>query len=66
MIVSIIAMSMPYNIPHFRTVGKICKTNTPSNTAMRGFGGPQGTLVREHIITDIAKKLGVDPNKVNT
>lgn len=30
-----------YKIPHVRAVGHICKTNTASNTAFRGFGGPQ-------------------------
>lgn len=31
-----------YKFPAFRTVGRLCKTNTASNTAFRGFGGPQG------------------------
>ena len=30
-----------YKIPHVRAVGHVCKTNTASNTAFRGFGGPQ-------------------------
>lgn len=30
-----------YKIPHVRAVGHLCKTNTASNTAFRGFGGPQ-------------------------
>lgn len=30
-----------YNIPNIKNIGKICKTNMPSNTAFRGFGGPQ-------------------------
>jgi xanthine dehydrogenase large subunit len=38
-----------------------CKTNTQSNTAFRGFGGPQGAIVTEYIIDDIARKLGMDP-----
>ena len=33
-----------YKIPHVRAVGHICKTNTASNTAFRGFGGPQVQL----------------------
>ncbi|KAK3105888.1 hypothetical protein FSP39_007988 [Pinctada imbricata] len=59
-----VAMSVPYNIPHFRSIGKLCKTNLPSCNAMRGFGGPQASLVREHIITDIANTLNMDPEKV--
>jgi xanthine dehydrogenase large subunit len=38
-----------------------CKTNTQSNTAFRGFGGPQGMIVIEAIMGDIARKLGLDP-----
>jgi xanthine dehydrogenase large subunit len=38
-----------------------CKTNTQSNTAFRGFGGPQGALVMEVILDAVARKLGHDP-----
>jgi xanthine dehydrogenase large subunit len=38
-----------------------CKTNTQSHTAFRGFGGPQGALVTEAILADIARRLGKDP-----
>ncbi|QSI79061.1 xanthine dehydrogenase molybdopterin binding subunit [Niveibacterium microcysteis] len=38
-----------------------CKTNTVSNTAFRGFGGPQGMFAIETIIDDIARHLGCDP-----
>ena len=37
------------------------KTNTQSNTAFRGFGGPQGAIAIEYVIDDIARKLGRDP-----
>jgi xanthine dehydrogenase large subunit len=37
------------------------KTNTQSNTAFRGFGGPQGAIAIEYAIDDIARKLGRDP-----
>ena len=37
-----------------------CRTNTQSNTAFRGFGGPQGMIVLETIMGDIARTLGVD------
>ncbi|RZI43774.1 xanthine dehydrogenase molybdopterin binding subunit [Herbaspirillum sp. HC18] len=36
------------------------KTNTQSNTAFRGFGGPQGAIAIEYIIDEIARKLGKD------
>ena len=40
------------------------KTNTQSNTAFRGFGGPQGALAIEYIIDSIARELGKDPQQV--
>ncbi|MCP3688513.1 MAG: xanthine dehydrogenase molybdopterin binding subunit [Gammaproteobacteria bacterium] len=41
-----------------------CKTNTQSNTAFRGFGGPQGAFAIEYIIDNIARQLGVDALEV--
>jgi xanthine dehydrogenase large subunit len=41
--------------------GHSAKTNTQSNTAFRGFGGPQGALVTEVVLDDIARALGRDP-----
>jgi xanthine dehydrogenase large subunit len=38
-----------------------CKLNTQSHTAFRGFGGPQGMIVTETILGDIARHLGLDP-----
>jgi len=38
-----------------------CKTNTQSHTAFRGFGGPQGVILIETIMGDIARKLKMDP-----
>ncbi len=37
-----------------------CKLNTQSHTAFRGFGGPQGMIVMEAILSDIARHLGID------
>ena len=37
-----------------------CKTNTQSHTAFRGFGGPQGVIVIETLLGDIARHLGLD------
>jgi xanthine dehydrogenase large subunit len=49
-----------YYIPNFRVTGRLCKTNLPSNTAFRGFGGPQGVANIENIIEEIALHLGKD------
>ncbi|WP_323008710.1 xanthine dehydrogenase molybdopterin binding subunit [Paracoccus sp. (in: a-proteobacteria)] len=40
------------------------KTNTCSNTAFRGFGGPQGVVMAERIVEDIAYALGRDPLEI--
>lgn len=50
-----------YYIPAARFVGQVCKTNLPSNTAFRGFGGPQGIVVIEKIMNEAAEQLGLDP-----
>ena len=41
--------------------GHRCKTNTASNTAYRGFGGPQGMVAIEEVMDRIARHLGRDP-----
>ena len=41
-----------------------CKTHTQSHTAFRGFGGPQGVIVIEAVLGDIARQLGLDPLEV--
>ena len=50
-----------YFLPHAKIVGHRVKTNTVSNTAFRGFGGPQGMVAIEHIIDDIARDVKKDP-----
>lgn len=40
------------------------KTNTQSSTAFRGFGSPQGVIIIEYVIDDIARALGKDPLSV--
>ncbi|MEE9315159.1 MAG: xanthine dehydrogenase molybdopterin binding subunit [Rhizobiaceae bacterium] len=53
-----------YYLPATDFVGFSAKTNTVSNTAFRGFGGPQGLLATEAIIDTVARKLGLTPNDV--
>jgi len=50
-----------YWIPHARINGRIAKTHKASNTAFRGFGGPQGMIVLEDILGRCAPLLGIDP-----
>ncbi|XP_068009824.1 xanthine dehydrogenase/oxidase isoform X3 [Melanerpes formicivorus] len=53
-----------YNIPNVSSTGFVCKTNLPSNTAFRGFGGPQGMMIAECWMSDIAQKCGLPPEEV--
>ena len=53
-----------YYLPNVRIVSHRCKTHTVSNTAFRGFGGPQGMFAAEAVIVAIARRLGLDPLEV--
>jgi xanthine dehydrogenase molybdopterin binding subunit/xanthine dehydrogenase small subunit len=53
-----------YYIPAVEFSGRVAKTNLASNTAFRGFGGPQGMLAIEEIIDRIARLLGKSPEEV--
>lgn len=53
-----------YFIPNARIIGKAYRTNLPSNTAYRGFGGPQGMAMIEHILDKIARKLKKEPLEI--
>ena len=50
-----------YHLPNARITGHRCRTNTVSNTAFRGFGGPQGMVAIEYVIDEIARALDLDP-----
>jgi xanthine dehydrogenase large subunit len=50
-----------YFIPNVRATAYPCKTNLPSNTAFRGFGGPQGMFVIESAISKAAEEIGISP-----
>ena len=53
-----------YYIPAVEFRGQVAKTNLSSNTAFRGFGGPQGMLVMEEILDRVARRLGLSPEIV--
>lgn len=52
-----------YKIPNIFVRGRICKTNTMSNTAFRGFGGPQGMFIAETYMEEVADRLGMQVEK---
>jgi xanthine dehydrogenase large subunit len=53
-----------YWLPNLRFTGYTCKTNIVSNTAFRGYGGPQGMFAIETILEMIARHLGKAPEEV--
>jgi xanthine dehydrogenase large subunit len=50
-----------YHLPALRFVGNAVRTHKTSNCAFRGFGGPQGMVVIEHIMERIAASLAAEP-----
>jgi xanthine dehydrogenase large subunit len=50
-----------YWVPDVRIHGRVARTNKTSQTAFRGFGGPQGMLVIEDVLGRCAPRLGIDP-----
>ncbi len=50
-----------YWLPHVAVHGYSGKTNTQSNTAFRGFGGPQGAIAIEYLLDSVARALKLDP-----
>src|SRR5215472_5594894 len=53
-----------YFIPALEATGLICRTHKTSQTAFRGFGGPQGMLVIEDVLDRIARTLSLPPEAV--
>jgi xanthine dehydrogenase large subunit len=53
-----------YQIEHMSVTGHVCRTNLASNTAFRGFGGPQGMIMIEDVIDRVARHLGLSPHDV--
>lgn len=53
-----------YFLGHAQVTGHRCKTHLASNTAYRGFGGPQGMLAIENVMDAIARHRGLDPLEV--
>lgn len=55
-----------YNIPHAWIRGWVCKTNTVSNTAFRGFGGPQAMYITETFMSVISEHLKIDIDELRS
>ena len=53
-----------YLLPAVDLTGYVCRTHKTSQTAFRGFGGPQGMLVIEDILDQAARRLGLPPDVI--
>ncbi len=53
-----------YFVPDIEIIGLIARTHLASNTAFRGFGGPQGMLVGEEVLERVARHLGLPAHEV--
>jgi xanthine dehydrogenase large subunit len=53
-----------YDVPAVRVIGLACKTNTVSNTAFRGFGGPQGVVLMEDVVERVARACALPSDSV--
>ena len=53
-----------YYLPAVEFRGQVARTNLASNTAFRGFGGPQGMVVIEEILDRVARRVGLPPEVV--
>jgi xanthine dehydrogenase/oxidase len=53
-----------YDFPNAMIQGYCCRTSVASNTAFRGFGGPQGMFLAETYIYEISEQLGIDPDQL--
>jgi xanthine dehydrogenase large subunit len=61
---SLFHMDNAYFLPDVLLTGRVCRTNLPSNTAFRGFGGPQAVAAIENILEEIALYLKEDAYEV--
>ncbi len=53
-----------YLLPNVELTGYVCRTHKTSQTAFRGFGGPQGMLAIEEILDQAARRLGMRPEAI--
>ena len=53
-----------YKLPAVEVIGRVCRTHKTSQTAFRGFGGPQGMLVIEEILSHAAGAVNLPPDVI--
>ena len=60
----LLAFDNCYQIRNVQINGRLCKTNLPSNTSMRGFGNPQTICIVETWMQHVAERLDLNPEQV--
>ncbi len=53
-----------YHLRNVEAIGRVCRTHKTSQTAFRGFGGPQGMVVIEEVLAQAAQRLGLPADVV--
>ncbi len=61
---AILHVDNAYYLPNVQVQNYLCKTNTASSTAFRGFGGNQGMMAIENIVDNISRYLRKDPSQI--
>jgi len=61
---AILHIDNAYYLPNVQVQNYLCKTNTASSTAFRGFGGNQGMMAIENIVDNISRYLNKDPYQI--
>ena len=61
---AILHIDNAYYLPNVQVQNYLCKTNTVSSTAFRGFGGNQGMMAIENIVDNISRYLNKDPYQI--
>jgi xanthine dehydrogenase molybdopterin-binding subunit B len=64
MLRAVLSVDNSYFCPNMRVVGRVCKTNTPSNTAFRAFGMPQAQMFFENALDHAARVMGVSSDEL--
>uniref|UniRef100_A0AC35U6V0 Xanthine dehydrogenase n=1 Tax=Rhabditophanes sp. KR3021 TaxID=114890 RepID=A0AC35U6V0_9BILA len=60
----IVHMDNSYKWGNIDVHGVLCQTNTSSNTAFRGFGGPQAMFGTETMLVHLAEEFGLDVDEL--
>ena len=61
---AVLSIDNAYNIPNITIMARACRTNLVSNTACRGFGQPEGMMIMEQIMSQVALNLELPQDEI--